>query len=307
MKNSIGIIGMGWVGASVAISILNRGICNHLLINDLNMDIAEGEAMDLNHGSSFYPSAKVQAASIEEMVHCDAIVITAGRGGTENESRLDLLKDNVRIARNISDQLKGFQGILVIVSNPVDVLTYYYQKFTGLPAEKVIGTGTFLDTARLRDIVGKRINIDPNSIHAYVVGEHGDSEVVLWSGADIGGKSIRKWDIWKESYEKEIADEVRNAAYQIIKRKGATNHAIGLVTATLLKWILRNERRIVTVSTVQKGAFGLEEVAISLPSIVTSEGVEEIVEIKMSDKEKEQFLRSADILKQAIQEVTADS
>lgn len=294
---------MGWVGSSVAISVLNRGICKNLLVNDLNEDIAEGEAMDLNHGSSFYPSAKVKPAAIEEMVDCDAIVITAGRGGTEEESRLDLLKDNVRIAKNISEQLKGFKGILVIVSNPVDVLTYYYQKFTGLPAERVIGTGTFLDTARLRDVIGTRMNIDPNSIHAYVVGEHGDSEVVLWSGADIGGKLIREWEMWHADFEDEIAEEVRESAYKIIKKKGATNHAIGLVTATLLKWIMRNERRIVTVSTVQNGPFGLKDVAISLPSIVTSEGVEDIIEIKMNDDEKERFFHSAKVLKKAINEV----
>jgi|TARA_R100000005_G_C4983079_1_gene192234 L-lactate dehydrogenase len=303
MKNSIGIIGMGWVGASVAISILNRGICKNLLVNDLNMDIAEGEAMDLNHGSSFYPSAKVKPASIEEMVDCDAIVVTAGRGGGENESRLDLLKDNVRIAKDISEKLEGFKGILVIVSNPVDVLTYYYQKFTGLPKEKVIGTGTFLDTSRLRDMVAARMNIDPKSIHAYVVGEHGDSEVVLWSGADIGGKPIRDWPNWESEFENEIAEKVRKAAYEIIKRKGATNHAIGLVTATLLKWILRNERRIVTVSTVQDEAFGLKDVAISLPSLVSSEGVEDIIEITMNDREKEKFQQSAEVLKKAINEV----
>ncbi|MFN1834632.1 L-lactate dehydrogenase [Balneola sp. MJW-20] len=303
MNNSIGIIGMGWVGASVAISILNRGICKNLLVNDINQDIAEGEAMDLNHGSSFYPSAEVKPSSIEDMTGCDAVVITAGRGGTENETRLELLNDNIRIAKNISEKLEGFKGILIIVSNPVDVLTYYYQKFTGLPKHRVIGTGTFLDTARLRDMVGNKMNIEPESIHAYVVGEHGDSEVVLWSGATIGGKPIRQWDIWKPEYEVQIADQVRTAAYQIIKRKGATNHAIGLVTATLLKWILRNERRIVTVSTVQDGPFGLEDVAISLPSIVSSEGVEEIVEIHMNDEEKEKFIHSAEVLKKAVEEV----
>lgn len=303
MKNSIGIIGMGWVGASVAISILNRGLCKTLLVNDINPDIAEGEAMDLNHGSSFYPSAEVKPSTIEGMIDCDAIVITAGRGGTENETRLELLHDNIRIAKDISEKLEGFKGILIIVSNPVDVLTYYYQKFTGLPRHRVIGTGTFLDTARLRDMVGNQMDIEPESIHAYVIGEHGDSEVVLWSGADIGGKPLRKWGVWKPEYEDQIADQVKNAAYQIIKRKGSTNHAIGLVTGTLLKWIIRNERRIVTVSTVQNGPFGLDNVAISLPSIVSSEGVDEIIEIHMSDQEKKDFLESAKVLKKAIEEV----
>ncbi len=303
MKNSIGIIGMGWVGSSVAISILNRGICKNLLVNDLKGEIAEGEAMDLNHGSSFYPSATVKPAEIEDMTQCDAIVVTAGRGGSGEETRLDLLKDNVKIAKEISEKLKGFKGVLIIVSNPVDVLTYFYQKFTGLPKHRVIGTGTFLDTARLRDMISTQINIDPKSIHAYVVGEHGDSEVVLWSGATIGGKPIRQWKNWTENHETEIDEKVRTAAYEIIKRKGATNHAIGLVTATLLKWIMRNERRIVTVSTVINESFGLNDVATSLPCIVSANGVEEIIDVEMDKHEKEQFLKSAQVLKNAIEEV----
>lgn len=302
MKNSIGIIGMGWVGASVAISILNRGICKDLLVNDINKDIAEGEAMDLNHGSSFFPSAEVRAAEIEKMIHCDAIVITAGRGGKGGESRLDLLKDNIGIARDISEKIKGFKGILIIVSNPVDVLTYYYQKFTGLPRQRVIGTGTFLDTSRLRDMLGEKMNIEPKNIHAYVVGEHGDSEVVLWSSAAIGGKPLRNWKEWKAEYEAEIAEKVQKAAYNIIRKKGATNHAIGLVTATLLKWILRSERRIVTVSSVQNGVFGLSDVAISLPSIVSSNGVDEVIDLQMSPEERDGFMKSAGILKKAIKE-----
>lgn len=160
-KTSIGIIGLGWVGASTAISILHRGICRELLLYDVKPGLAEGEAMDLNHGSSFYPSAEVRAAEISEMKDCQAIVITAGRGGRPGESRLDLLNDNIRIAADISEQLRGYQGILVIVANPVDVLTYYYQKFSGIPAGRVIGTGTMLDTARLRDIIGESWRLTP--------------------------------------------------------------------------------------------------------------------------------------------------
>lgn len=294
--NSIGIIGMGWVGTSVAISTLHEGICRHLLLNDIREGIAEGEAMDLNHGSSFYPSADIRAAEVEEMLECDAIVVTAGRGGKPGESRLDLLQNNIEIARQLSGRLKGFQGMLIIVANPVDVLTYFYQKFTGLPASRVIGTGTLLDTARLRDIVGKKLGIEPQSIHAHVVGEHGDSEVVLWSRATIGGAQLRKWPTWQPEYEREIAEQVRTAAYEIIKRKGATNHAIGLVTANLLKWLLRGERRIVTVSTVMSGAYGLHDVALSLPTLLSAQGASEVLEVEMSDEEKAGFLRSAAVL-----------
>lgn len=300
---SIGIIGMGWVGSSVAISILQKGVAQKLLLNDTREGLAEGEAMDFNHGSSFFPGAQVQSASIKDMMPCDAIVITAGRGGKPGESRIDLLADNVRIAKAISEELEGYKGILIIVSNPVDVLTYFYQKFTKLPPGRVIGTGTMLDTARLKEVVGRRVNLDPRSIHAQVVGEHGDSEVVLWSKASIGGESIRNWPEWNTDWEPAIGEEVRVAAQEIIKRKGATNHAIGLVTATLLKWILRGERRIITLSTVIDGLYGLHDVAISLPSIVSSSGVESVMEISMSETEKEKFLHSAAVLKEAIESV----
>ena len=299
-SNAIGIIGLGWVGSSTAISILQKGICSELLLHDLRPGLAEGETMDLNHGSSFYPAAEVKATSIEEMMHCKAIVITAGRGGKADESRLDLLNDNIRIAKKIAEQLRGFKGILIILANPVDVLTYYYQKFSGLPAGKVIGTGTMLDTARLREIIGRKLDLDPRSIHAQVIGEHGDSETILWSTSTIGGSKLRDWRNWKPEYELDIGNQVKTAAYEIIKRKGATNHAIGLVTATLLKWILRGEKRIINLSTVISGPFGIQNIAISLPTIVSSEGVSEVMEVKMNEEELSKFLSSASILEDAI-------
>lgn len=299
--NSIGIIGLGWVGASTALSILHRGICKELLLCDVKEGLADGEAMDLTHGSSFYPTAKIKSAEVSDMIHCDAIVVTAGRGSVPGETRLDLLNDNIGIAKEISYQLKGFNGILIVVSNPVDVLTYFYQKFTGLPTGKVIGTGTMLDTARLRDIIGRKLDLDPRNIHAQVVGEHGDSETILWSTANIGGVKLREWKDWKESYEDDIDEQVRKAAYEIIKRKGATNHAIGLVTATLLKWILRGERRVINLSTVINGPFGIKDVAISLPCLVSGDGVQEILEVEMDEIEKEKFIKSSKIIKNAIE------
>ena len=297
---SIGIIGLGWVGGSTAISILHRGFCRELLLNDVRPGLAEGEAMDLNHGSSFYPTANVRAAEIEDMKHCQAIVVTAGRGGKPDESRLDLINDNIRIARDIAGQLEGYEGLLIIVANPVDVLTYYYQKFSGLPASRVIGTGTMLDTTRLRDIVGRRLDVDPRNIHAQVIGEHGDSESILWSSATIGSQKLRDWKGWRRSYEAEIAEEVRKAAYEIIKRKGATNHAIGLVTAALLQRLLRGENRILNLSTVISGAYGLQDLAISLPSLVTRNGIKEILEVEMSPEERDRFFQSAEVITKAI-------
>lgn len=302
-KNSIGIIGMGWVGSSVAISILHRGLCEELLLNDVRTNIAEGEAMDLNHGSSFYPSAKVRAVSISEMVDCKAIVITAGRNGKPGESRLDLLRENAKIVDEISAQLTGFSGFLIIVANPVDVLTHFYQQSSGLDPSKVIGTGTMLDTARLRERIGNKLTVDPKSIHANVIGEHGDSEVVLWSGAQIGGVKLLDWEDWQLGYQAEISHQVKTAAYEIIKRKGSTNHAIGLVTATLLKWIFRGERRVVNLSSLIQGSYGLHDVSLSLPSILSGDGIVKVLEVKISDVEREQLLASANVIKKAIESV----
>ncbi len=295
----IGIVGMGWVGSSIAISTLQAGIAGELLVADVRPGLAEGEAMDLAHGAAFYPAADVRAVEVAEMRSADAVVITAGRGGRPEESRLDLLRDNARIMESICHELSGARGLLVVVSNPVDVMTYVAAQASGLPRNRVIGTGTMLDTARLRQIIGRRISVEPRSVHAQVVGEHGDSEVVLWSGARIGGLSLRKWHGWGEDVESSIADEVRRAAYEIIQRKGATNHAIGLVTAALLRWALRGERRVLTVSRVQEGALGLRDVALSLPSVMGKDGASEVLEPEMDERELEGLLHSAEVLRSA--------
>lgn len=303
-KNSIGIIGMGWVGSSVAISLLHEGIAEELLLNDIQPEIAEGEAMDLTHGSAYYPSAVVRASTLEEMVHCKAIVITAGRGGKPGETRLDLLNENAKIVSEISAQLKGFSGFLIIVANPVDVLTQLYQKATGIDPKKVIGTGTLLDTARLRQIIGARLNIEAKAIHANVIGEHGDSEVVLWSSAYIAGMQLQHWPGWQREFEREITHQVKIAAHEIIKRKGATNHAIGLVTATLLKWILRGERRIVTVSSLINGPFGIRDTTLSLPTLLSKGGIDKVITVQLSDLEHEKLQQSAAVIKKALSSIS---
>ncbi|HEX5735733.1 MAG TPA: L-lactate dehydrogenase [Blastocatellia bacterium] len=298
-RTSIGIIGTGWVGSSVAISALHAGAANELILYDVREEIAEGEAMDLAHGSSFYPSAAVRSGTIEEMYDTDAVVIAAGRGGTPGQSRLDLLNDNLGIVRDLAHQMRGYKGIVVVVTNPVDVLTCLFTKTSGLPPERVIGTGTMLDTARLRQILGRRLSLDPRSVHAQVIGEHGDSEVVLWSGAYVGGMPLRRWPGWRQDQEATIAHEVRTAAQEIIRRKGATNHAIGLVTSALLRWMLRGERRVLTVSRLQSGALGLNDVALSLPTIVSAEGATDVLEPELDEDEKILLERSASLLRKA--------
>jgi len=303
MRRTVGIIGMGWVGSSVAISTLHSGVANEVLLNDLRGELAEGEAMDLADGASFYPTAAVRTASIEEMADADAVVICAGRGGKPDESRLDLLRGNASIARDIGRRLAHCRGIIVVVSNPVDVLTRIVTEVSGLPPSRVLGTGTMLDTARLREAVGRELHLDPRAVHAQVIGEHGDSEVVLWSGARIGGTRLADWPGWTADMEEGISSEVRNAAYEIIRRKGATNHAIGLVTAALLRWTLRGERRVITLSRVQEGTAGIEGIALSLPAVVGRDGATQVIEPEMTAQEYEALLRSAEVLRRAADSV----
>jgi L-lactate dehydrogenase len=290
----IGIIGMGWVGSSVAISILHRGIARELLLHDVKEGLAEGEAMDMRHGSSFYPDTRVRAASAEQMREADAVVVAAGKGRGDTGSRLDLARDNAAILRDIGGKLRGARGLIVVVTNPVDVLTGVMLEATGLPPERVLGTGTMLDTARLRETLGRDLGLAPRSVHAQVVGEHGDSEVVLWSSATVGGRALRDMSQWSEDKEGRVAEEVRNAAFEIIHRKGATNHAIGLVTANLLRWALRDERRVLTVSRLQR-EYG--DVCFSLPCVVGAGGALETLEPRMDEKEREALARSADVLR----------
>lgn len=302
----VGIVGMGWVGSSVAISTLHAGIARELWLCDVKDGLAEGEAMDLAHGASFYPAARVRSAELGELYACDAVVIAAGRGGRPGESRLDLLRENAAIARGIAERLRGTAGTIVVVTNPVDVLTRVVQEASGLPPERVLGTGTMLDTARLRQVVGRELAVDPRSVHAQVLGEHGDSEVVLWSSATVGGVPLRALEGWTAAREDAIAREVRTAAYEIIRRKGATNHAIGLVTARLLGTILRDERRVLTVSRVHAAGElaevvpgGGTDVALSLPAVVSAVGTARVLVPALDDAERARLARSADVLRAA--------
>ena len=299
MKRQVGIIGTGWVGSSVAISTLHAGVADELLLYDRREAVAEGEAMDLGHGASFYAPARVRTAAIEEMEDADVVVVAAGRAGGPGQSRLELLRDNATLIGELGRRLTRARGVVVMVTNPVDVLTQRMMEASGLPPARVIGTGTMLDTARLKQVVGRVLHIDPHSIHAHVVGEHGDSEVVLWSAARIGGMPLRQWASWDPTREAEIAGEVRGAAYEIIRRKGTTNHAIGLATADLLQCILRDERRVLTVSRMQTGAFGLEGITLSLPAVVGAHGAAEILEPEISEDERRLLAHSADVLRKA--------
>jgi L-lactate dehydrogenase len=295
----VGIVGTGWVGASVAISVLHAGLVQELLLNDAREGLAEGEAMDLAHGAAFLPAATVDRCSVDAMLDTDAVVIAAGRGGRANESRLDLLRDNARVARDIATRLRGYRGVVIVVTNPVDVLTSEVADASGLPPERVLGTGTMLDTARLRHVLSRWLGVDARSIHAHVIGEHGDSELVVWSSARVAGVPLARFAEWSPDAERQIASEVRLAAYEIIRRKGATNHAIGLVTAALLRAILRGENRVLTVSRVQTGAAGLTGVALSLPAVVGVGGASQVIVPEMNADESARLAHSASVLREA--------
>ena len=301
----IGIVGMGWVGSSVAISTLHAGLARELLLNDAKTALAEGEALDLAHGDAFYPPADVRAVTLEDMADADALVIAAGRGSHPGETRLDLLRENAAIVSAIASRLSSMRGILIVVTNPLDVMTLVAQRASGLPPARVIGTGTMLDSARLRYLVGQEIGVEPRSVHAYVVGEHGDSSVPLWSSARVGGSPLRAWPGWDASRERALADRMRRAAYEIISRKGATNHAIGLVTANLLRSVLRDERRVLTVSRVQEGAFGVRQLAISLPGVVGITGAAHVIEPDLSADERVALERSVSVLTTAAAQLNA--
>lgn len=297
----VGIIGTGWVGASVAISVLHDGTARELLLHDARGAVAEGEAMDLRHGAAFYPTAEVRAVALEEMNDCDAVVIAAGRGGGPGQSRLELLRDNAAVARDLGAKLARARGIVVVVTNPVDVMTQLVVEASGLPPARVLGTGTMLDTARLRQVLGRELQLEPRSIHGQVLGEHGDSEVVVWSGVEIGGQRLRARTDWTRDREVALGTEVRRAALEIIARKGTTNHAIGLVTAALLRWMLRGERRVLTVSRVQDGTGleGVDGVALSLPAVVGKDGATEVIVPALDDEERAALVRSAAVLRAA--------
>ena len=303
MQLSVGILGTGWVGTSVAISVLHAGFASELVLSDMRAEVAEGEAMDLAHGAAFYPPATVRSGDMDDLVKTDALVIAAGRGGKPNESRLDLLRDNAAMLAKVGEQLRGYRGLVVVVTNPVDVLTLVVARSSGLPLERVLGTGTMLDTARLRQAIGQELDVAAQSVHAHVVGEHGDSEVVLWSSAQVGGLPLRNWPGWRRERERPLAEQVRRSAYEIIRRKGATNHAIGLVTAALLRGAMRGERRVQTVSRVQAGALGLHDVALSLPTIVDAGGAVQVVPPEMSPDERDGVEKSADVLRAALRSI----
>lgn len=299
-NNKIMIVGTGNVGASIAFAIMNqRTAVNEIILTDIIAKDAEGEAMDLRDALAVAPSyVKVRSGTYKDAKDCDVVVITAGAAQKPGETRMDLLKKNTNILKGMIDQImeSGFDGIFVVVTNPMDVLTYYTMKFSGLPAERVIGSGTVLDSARLQQRIASYMNINPKSIRAYQVGEHGDSEVSLWSIADAGGQKIK--DFLPLDVRKGISEFVQNEAYEIIEKKGATYYGIATCVVAILNCILNDEMRVMPVSSFDT----FSGTSFGWPSVVGREGIVRRLDIKISEKEGIALQKSINVLKKAIKE-----
>ena len=297
-NNKVMIVGTGNVGASIAFSALNqRTAINEIILTDIVAEDAEGEAMDLRDALAVSPSyVKISNGTYKDAKDCDVVVITAGVPQKPGESRMDLLSKNVEILKDMVGQImaSGFNGIFLVVSNPMDVLTYFTLKFSGLPAERVIGSGTVLDSARLKERTANYLNVNPKSIHAYQVGEHGDTELTLWSLADAGGQNIT--ELLDEGTRNNISDFVKNEAYEIINRKGATYYGIATCVISILNSILNDELRILPVSSYDS----FSGTCFGWPTVVGREGVIRRLDLKISEKEGMELQKSINALTKAI-------
>ena len=306
----VGVIGTGMVGASFAYALMQRGLANEMVLIDTNRGRAEAEAMDLNHGLPFVRPMRIWAGEYSDLAGAAITVVTAGAAQQPGETRLQLLERNTAILRAVIPEVVRYNpgGIVLIASNPVDLMTFLSVQLSGLPAAKIIGSGTILDTARFRALLGDHYTVDPRSVHAYIVGEHGDSEVPLWSLANIGGVPLRDFRSaggtgYDERALQQIFERTRDAAYTIIERKGATYYAIGLGLVAIVEAILRNQHTVVTVSSLMTGQYGVQEICISLPTVVGAQGIESVLQLPLSDEEEDAFRRSASTLHQRFAQI----
>ena len=300
----VAIIGCGFVGASIAFSLIQKGLFSEMVLIDANHDKAEGEAMDLSHGLPYLSPMEIYAGTYEDVSDCALVIITAGANQKPGETRLDLIDKNVGILKTIIPQItaRPFEGMLMIVSNPVDVLTRIAQRHADLPESRVFGSGTVLDTARLRYLLGEHLRVDNRSVHAFIVGEHGDGEIALWSSATVSGVPLRDFCEMRgyfdhENAMREIGESVKNSAYRIIERKGATYYGIAMAILRICEAVVRDERSVLPVSTALHGEFGIADVALSVPAIVGRAGVEKVVPVALDADEHTRLQYSADVLR----------
>jgi L-lactate dehydrogenase len=300
------IIGAGLVGSTFAYSLMINGSASEIVLIDVNQARLQGEIMDLNHGICFVRPVTVRAGSYEDCADADVIVLTAGANQKAGESRIDLLSRNAAIFRAIVDKVQatGTNAILLVATNPVDIMTYITLKLSGFQSERVIGSGTVLDSSRLRYLIGRHCRVDTSNVHAYVIGEHGDSEVPVWSLANIAGVRLADYcavcpvGCQGGMPEDEIFGEVKSSAYRIIAGKGATYYAIGLALTSIVESIIRDEHSVLTVSSMLAGEYGLDDVCLSLPSIVSRKGIVARIKLGLSAPEEAGFRHCAEVLRE---------
>jgi len=301
------IIGCGFVGASIAFSLLESGLFSEMVLIDINKDKAEGDAMDLSHAIPFGRPMKIYAGDYSDLNDCYIVIITAGGIQKPGQSRLDLVNTNINILKGIVPNITKYNtdGILLVVSNPVDVLTYVTWKLSGFPSERVIGSGTVLDTARLKYLLGEHFGIDSRSIHAFIIGEHGDSELAVWSSANVSGLDLKDFCNLCRKCEnsqtlKNLYEDVKNSAYEVIKRKGSTYYAIAMAVRRIVEAIVRNEHSVLPVSCYIDSHYGISDLYLGIPAIVGDKGIEKVIDIPLDETEKNALISSAQILKKVI-------
>lgn len=305
----VSIIGAGFVGATTAYTLMLSGLVSELVLVDVNKDKADGEAMDLSHGMPFIRPVKITAGDYSACEDSSIVVITAGANQKPGETRIDLVKKNTDVFQTIIPELIKYcsESILIVVTNPVDILTYVTYKLSGFRKEKVIGSGTVLDTARFKALLGDHVSVDARNVHTYVLGEHGDTEVATWSITNIAGMTMDAFchncKTCDGSTKDELFEDVRKAAYRVIERKGATYYAVALTVRRIIEAILRNENSILTVSSLVEGMYGLEDVCLSLPTIVNANGISNVLELELSAEEKNALIHSGNSLKQIIKQI----
>lgn len=302
--HKISIIGAGFVGSTTAFALMNHNLASEIVIVDINKAKAEGEALDLYQGSVFVSPVNIIAGEYEDTADSDIVIITAGLAQKPGETRLDLVNRNIDIYKQLIPEIVKYNpnAILLVVSNPVDILTQVTYQLSGFPANRVIGSGTVLDTARFKSALAKRFSVDARDIQANIIGEHGDSEIATWSLATVAGLTISQYCEnhgieFNEAMAQEITEDVKNSAYQIIDRKGYTNYAVALAVTRITQAILRDENSILTISSLLDGAYGIEGVYTSVPTVVGRSGSKQNVEVPYSSNEIHALKESAEILR----------
>ncbi|MDD6492066.1 MAG: L-lactate dehydrogenase [Firmicutes bacterium] len=304
------MIGCGFVGSATVFSLMQSGLFSEIAMLDADMSKAEGEAMDISHGIPFAKQMKVYAGSYDDVKDAGIVIVTAGANQKPDETRLDLVNKNVAIFKQIIPEIakRNFEGILLIVANPVDILTQVAQKLSGLPENRVIGSGTVLDTGRLKHRLGEHLGVDSRSVHAFIIGEHGDSEIAAWSSANVSGIPLNDFCEMRGHYQheeatKEIAEKVKNSAYEIIQRKRATYFGVAMAVKRICEVIVRDEKSILPVSTAMHGEHGIDGVVLSMPCIVGKDGIETKVPIPLNEEEQKQLQESAQVLKKIVEQL----